>query len=100
MQCKGQTAKRIEKTFTTAEQLIEAVESDQPLTERDGIGPKTAETINEWWNVRFERERKMDSSEFERTGKNTASIHFHASWKDALGMHTDTDAENTDEWDR
>lgn len=85
MRCSGQVATRIEDTFVTAEQLVQAVESDDPLTEYDGIGPKTAEVIEEWWENRFEREEKMSSSTFERTGAKTASIYFHSSWEDAIG---------------
>jgi len=84
MHCSAQAASRIEDTFVTAEQLVEAVQSDQPLTEYDGIGPKTAEVIEEWWEHRFKREEAMDSGEVERTGSKTATIHFHNSWEDAI----------------
>lgn len=84
MRCSGQAASRIEETFVTAEQLVEAVQSDQPLTEYDGIGPKTAEVIEEWWENRFEREEAMDGGSVERTGAKTATIHFHSSWEDVI----------------
>jgi len=84
MQCSGQVAARIEDTFVTAEQLVEAVQSGQPLTEYDGVGPKTAEVIEEWWENRFKREEAMDSGKVERTGSKTATIHFHNSWEDAI----------------
>lgn len=86
MRCRGQIAHRIEDTFVTVEQLVEAVESDQPLTEYDGIGPSTAEVIEEWWANRYEREEQMTSSSVERTSSKSATIHFHNSWADALGM--------------
>lgn len=85
LQCNGQTAHRIEDTFVTVEQLVEAVRSDQDLTDYDGIGPKTAEVIDDWWDRRFEREEKMDSGSVERTGAKTVMIHFHNSWSDAIG---------------
>jgi len=91
MHCDGQTAARIEDVFVTVEQLVDAVESDEPLTDRDGIGPKTADVIEEWWESRFEREEQMDSGTFERTGAKTATIHIHTSWADALGMEVETD---------
>lgn len=90
MRCSGQTATRIEDTFVTAEQLVDAVESDEPLTDIDGIGPSTAETIEEWWEDRFEREEKMGSGSVERTGAKSATIHFHNSWADALGMEDES----------
>jgi len=84
MRCSGQIATRIEDTFVTVKQLVEAVESDQPLTERDGIGPKTAETIEDWWENRHERENTVCSSSVERTGAKTATIHFHRSWESLI----------------
>lgn len=84
MRCSSQAASRIEDTFVTAEQLVEAVLSEQPLTENDGIGAKTAEVIEEWWENRFEREEEMGSSSLERTGAKTASIYFHSPWEDVL----------------
>lgn len=85
MQCSGQIADRIEDVFVTVEQLVEAIESDQELTEYDGIGPKTAEVIEDWWEQRFEREESMTSSTVERTGAKSASIYLHRSWESALG---------------
>lgn len=86
MRCSGQIAHRIEETFVTVEQLVQAIKSDKPLTEYDGIGPSTAETIEDWWENRFEREEKMDGSSLERTGAKSATIHFHNSWAGAIGM--------------
>jgi Holliday junction resolvasome RuvABC DNA-binding subunit len=97
MRCSGQAAHRIEETFVTAEQLVEAVESDKELTDYDGIGPKTAEIIEDWWENRFEREENMDSSSVERTSSKSATIHFHSSWSDALGeRYTDTGMERSE----
>jgi len=84
MRCKGATAKRIEDAFTTVGQLVVAVESDNPLTDYNGIGPKTAEVIEDWWENRFEIEEKMESGEFVRTGEKTGTIHFYKSWSDAI----------------
>lgn len=93
MRCKGQTASRIEDVFVTVEQLVDAVVADKALIEHDGIGPKTAETIEDWWDNCFEREEKMENSEFERTGAKTASIHFYQSWEDAIGTDKQLDTE-------
>ncbi len=84
MRCSAQTASRIEDAFVTAEQLVEAVVSERPLTEHDGIGPKTAEAIQEWWENRFEREEEISIGSVEGTGAKTASIYFHRSWEDVL----------------
>lgn len=92
MRCSGQVAHRIEDAFVTVEQLVDAVESDDGLTETDGIGPATAETIEDWWDNRFEREEQMDSSSVERTGAKTASIHFHNSWMDAIRVEQEAEA--------
>lgn len=91
MKCNGQTAAIVDDAFVTVEQLVSAVESDEPLTDIDGIGPATAETIEEWWDDRFDRERKMNNAEFVKTGTKTASIHNLGDWTDALGMEK-TDA--------
>lgn len=85
MQCRPQVASRIEDAFVTVGQLVDAVESDQPLTDHDGIGPATAEVIERWWESRFEREEKMNGGSVERTGLKTATIHFHSSWSPVLG---------------
>lgn len=89
MQTDGRTAARIEDVFVTAEQLVEACESDEPLTEVDGIGPSTAEVISEWWDNAEEIERKIDKGEFVRTGAQTASIYNLGDWSDALGIDTE-----------
>lgn len=62
-------ATQVEKTFTTVEQLVETVESNQKLTEYDGVGPKTARAIEDWWENRFSREENVANSSFEETGK-------------------------------
>jgi len=85
MQCSGQVAAIIEETFVTVEQLVEAAESDDPLTDIDGIGPTTADTIESWWDNRFEREREVNNAEFVRTGAKTATIYNLGDWSDALG---------------
>lgn len=87
MKTDGQVAGIIEDTFTTAENLVEAVETHDDLTEIDGIGPATAGVIEDWWEVRFERERAMTNSDVVKTSSRAASIHFYNSWADALGMN-------------
>jgi hypothetical protein len=89
MRCSGQAATRIEETFVTAEQLVDAVLSEQELTDYDGIGPKTAAVIEDWWDNRFEREEQMNSSSVERTGSKSATIHFHTSWSEAIDTEGD-----------
>lgn len=89
MQCNAATASRIKDAFVTAEQLVDAVESGDPLMERDGIGPSTAQTIRDWWEVRFEREKKMPSGSVKDRTKRSATIVLHSSWPDALGMEVD-----------
>jgi len=84
MRCSGQIASQIENAFVTVDQLVGAVQSDDPLTEYDGIGPKTAEVIEDWWETRFEREEMMDGASVERTGAKTATIHNIRSWVGAI----------------
>lgn len=100
MQCSGQVATIIANTFTTAEDLIAAVESDLPLVEHNGIGPKTAETIMEWWVERESREKQMPGSTVEHTSARSANVHLHNAWWDALGVEppTDDEKEDDDDW--
>lgn len=86
MRCTGSVAANIESAFTTVEKMVDAVESDDPLTEVDGIGPKTAEVIMEWYENRAERERKASETTVKRTSSKSMSISFHNSWEDALGI--------------
>ncbi|WP_090312478.1 helix-hairpin-helix domain-containing protein [Natronorubrum texcoconense] len=86
MRCSGAVAHNIEDAFTTVEKLLEAVESDDPLTDVDGIGPKTAEVIEDWYENRRTRERKANSATVDRTSSKSLSISFHNSWADALGI--------------
>ncbi len=86
MNVDGQVARIIVDTFTTVENLMEAVETYDDLTKIEGIGPKTANAIEDWWEVRYERERQITQTEVERTGNRSATIHFFNSWEDALGM--------------
>ena len=86
MKCDGATAARIEDTFVTVEQLLGAVESDEPLTDIDGIGPATAETINDWYENREAREANARESTVTRTSSTALSISFHGSWAPALGI--------------
>lgn len=84
MRCNGQTAARIHDVFASVEQLVEACESTKPLTEVDGIGPATAEVINDWWDERFEREQQVSEGEFVRTGARTASLYNLGDWSEVL----------------
>jgi len=100
MRCKGPVAHNIEEAFVTVEKLVEAVESDEALTNIDGIGPKTAEVIEDWWENREEREEKASRSTVKRTSSKSLSISFHKSWADALGIeecNVDTDTNRSDE---
>jgi len=89
MRCSNRMAARIDHAFITVEQLVDAIESDDQLTNYNGVGKKTATIINKWWEERFEREEKMSSGSVEKTGANTATIHFHSSWRSAI----ETDSE-------
>lgn len=86
MKCSGQVASTIKSTFVTAEQLLDAVESEDDLTDRDGIGPKTAGLIEEWYENREERERSVRHATMTRTSSKSATISFHRPWTDALGI--------------
>lgn len=86
MQCTGSVAHNIEEAFVTVEKLLKAVESDDPLTDVDGIGPKTAAVIEDWYENREEREARASSSTVTRTSNSSLSISFHQSWADALGI--------------
>lgn len=95
MRCSGSVAHNIEKAFVTVEQLLEAVESDTPLTDVDGIGPKTAEVIDDWYEHREDRERNASRSTVTPTSQSSARITFHQPWTDALGLDLE-DAEGGD----
>jgi len=86
MRCTGSVAANIESAFTTVEKLVAAVESDDPLTEVDGIGPKTAATIMDWYENREERERAASETTVTPTSSTSMTISFHGSWEDALGI--------------
>ena len=86
MKCSGAVAHNIEEAFITVEQLLEAIESEEPLTELDGIGHKTAEVIEDWYENRQEREANASRSTVKRTSNTSLSISFHQSWEDALGI--------------
>lgn len=85
MNARGSMAATIEETFVTVEQLLDAIEDDDPLTDRDGIGPKTAEVIMDWYANREEREEKASEATTRRTSNTSMRITFHQSWEDALG---------------
>lgn len=86
MKCGGSVAHNIEEAFVTVEQIVDAVESDEPLTEADGIGLKTAEVIDDWWENREEREANAQSATVTQQSSRSLSISFHRSWEDALGI--------------
>lgn len=86
MKCGGSIAHNIEEAFVTVEQLVDAIESDDTLTDVDGIGPKTAEVIEDWWENREQREANARSSTVTRESSRSLSISIHRSWEDALGI--------------
>jgi len=86
MNCTASVAYNIEQAFVTVEQLLKAVESDTDLTDIDGIGPKTAEAILDWYENRESREIQASDSTVERTSSSSMNITFHQSWEDALGI--------------
>jgi len=79
----------IKKTFTTAESLIEAVETHDDLTEIRGIGPQTASVIEDWWHIRHEREAEMNHTAFDKPADKAVNIYFINSWEDALEQEAD-----------
>ena len=85
MKCRGSVASNIESTFVTVEQLIDAIEGDDDLTDIDGIGPKTSETIMDWYENRFDREESAQETSVKRTSSKSLSIQFLGSWEDAIG---------------
>lgn len=89
MRCSGQVATNIEEAFVTVEKLLEAIEAEDPLTEIEGVGPKTAEVIEDWYENREEREEKARSATVNRTSSRSMTISFHNSWADALGIDID-----------
>jgi NAD-dependent DNA ligase len=84
MQVSKNIAHIIKQTFTTAESLIEAVETHDDLTEIRGIGPQTATAIKDWWDVRYEREADMNYTAFDKPSDRAMNIYFINSWEDAL----------------
>lgn len=92
MQCTASVASNIETAFVTVSQLADAAESDSELTEYDGIGPKTADKIEDWWQNREEREEQSKSTTFTRTGSKSGTINFLGDWSGILGIEdTETD---------
>lgn len=91
MQCSGLIAHNIEGAFASVPSLLEAIESDDPLTDNDGIGSETAKVIMDWNEHREERERAMPQSSITERSVNSATISFHTSWAEELGMEVDDD---------
>lgn len=91
MECERQTATCITETFGTVERLVREVKSDEPLTKIDSIGTKEKEAIDEWWNNRFERERKMNDTEYVSVGRGSGIVYDLGDWSDALGMKNQSD---------
>ena len=85
MDCEShQVATAIADAFTTVEELVWACKSDKVLTEVDGVGPATAECIEDWWVNRFEREEEVSSASFKRESSTRGTITFHSDWSDYL----------------
>jgi len=89
MRCSGVVAANIDEAFVTVEQLLKAIESDDPLTDVSGVGPKTASVLKEWYEHREDRERQANDATFKRTSGSAATITFHEDWSDALGMDSE-----------
>ena len=86
MMCGGSTAARIEDAFVTVEQLLDAAEGNEPLTNVDGIGSATAGVIQEWYENRENRERMASGATVERTSSKSMTIKNNGDWSDALGI--------------
>jgi len=82
----GSMAARIKRTFLTVEQLLAAIEGEEPLTEREGIGPSTADAIGEWYDRRKEIEREVDAATVTSLSRRSATITNNGDWSDALGI--------------
>jgi len=91
MKTKSGMARAIRNAFGSVESLLEAVESDTDLTTYDGIGPKTADVIQDWYENRFEREGMARSSTVTKDSPKSATITFHNSWKNAIGIGCDSE---------
>lgn len=91
MKTRGGTATNIADAFGSVESLVEACEAGDDLTEYEGIGPATAESIQEWWDNRESRERMASNQTVTSTGKQSARVTFYKSWANALGMEDDED---------
>lgn len=89
MNCTGNVAHNIESAFVTVEQMMTTIESDSSLTAVDGIGPKTADTIMDWYEHRFEREEVAADTTVTRTSDTSLNISFHSSWNDAIGKNNE-----------
>jgi ERCC4-type nuclease len=89
MKTRGGTAGNIADAFGSVESLVEACENGEELTEYEGIGPATAESIQEWWDAAEEREQMARSRTVTKDSARSATITFHKSWANALGMDTE-----------
>lgn len=96
MKCSGAMATRIEKTFVTVEQLLEQIESDQPLSEIEDIGPETELVIEDWYDNRDEREEHADTMTVEKKSARSLVVKNNGSWKEALEKHECPECENND----
>jgi ERCC4-type nuclease len=93
MKADSRSASRIKDAFVTVEQMLDAVEADKPLEQNDGIGPKSADTIRDWYENRQQRERSVSLTTVQRTGSKTLSIKNNGDWSGALHMQTGVDDE-------
>lgn len=91
MKTRGGTATNIADAFGSVEALVEACENGEDLTEYDGIGPATAESIEEWWADAEAREQMARSTTVTKDSARSATIMFHNSWANALGIEEPDD---------
>lgn len=62
MNVSGRQASAIESAFVTKGQLVDALESGEDIEERDGIGPKTASSIWEWFREVYNGSVEVDDT--------------------------------------
>lgn len=96
MQCTGNIAHNIEDAFVTVEQLIEAIESDTPLTDTTGIGPQTASAITDWYENREQREEHANEATVTRTSNTSLTVTLHTSWEPAINTNEPTPQSNAE----
>lgn len=73
-------ATRIQDTFVSVDQLRDAcISEEKELTDYDGIGDVTADVIEDWWEFRYAREKRIPEQTVDGN-----TIYIHTDWSDTL----------------